>query len=148
MDKNKQMRMNISLAVVVALVVVGIIIFFAIQPATQETAAPVGGMVAAPDTMAEAGVAEDSLIISGAPGEIENDFAEGTVDTFPPQVEEDVFCDFAEWVGGPVPLDALEELGRPFRVLEPGAMATMDYLPQRINLNVDDDGIVTSVECG
>lgn len=34
------------------------------------------------------------------------------------------------------------------RILYPGSMATMDFRPNRINLNVDDNGIINSVTMG
>lgn len=37
---------------------------------------------------------------------------------------------------------------RTIRVLPPGAMATMDFRPDRLNIDVDDKGIVTSLRCG
>lgn len=57
-------------------------------------------------------------------------------------------CDFAAWVGQPVNEDAVKALGRPFRVLKPGDAATMDFSAERININTDDAGVVTSVTCG
>jgi hypothetical protein len=34
------------------------------------------------------------------------------------------------------------------RVLKPGSCYTMEYMPSRINLHVDDKGIITSVVRG
>ncbi len=34
------------------------------------------------------------------------------------------------------------------RVLQPGQMVTMEYRFGRINLNVDDNGVIVSVTCG
>jgi len=42
----------------------------------------------------------------------------------------------------------LESLPGPVRVLRPGAVATMDMRPDRINLHVDDEGTIHRVSCG
>ena len=57
-------------------------------------------------------------------------------------------CDFASWVGKPVDEAAVKATGRPWRVLQPGVMVTMEYQEGRINIQVDDAGIVTGVTCG
>jgi hypothetical protein len=51
-----------------------------------------------------------------------------------PVIKESV-CDFSAWVGRPVDEDAVKETGRPYRILPPGSMATMDYSPERINVH-------------
>lgn len=57
-------------------------------------------------------------------------------------------CDFPQFIGKAVDESALKAIGRPFRVLPPGGMATMDFSPARINLETDDKGIVTRIHCG
>lgn len=60
-------------------------------------------------------------------------------------------CDFASSVGSKVAPDLLEVIGRenrPHRVLTPGAGATRDYNPARVNLDVDGEGVITRVWCG
>ena len=42
---------------------------------------------------------------------------------------------------------AVKATNRPYRVLAPDSMATQDFSPDRINLNTDAAGIVTSVTC-
>jgi hypothetical protein len=42
----------------------------------------------------------------------------------------------------------IKPLDRPYRILKPGDMATQDYSAERINLNVDETGMVVSVNCG
>ncbi|MFP7723348.1 I78 family peptidase inhibitor [Lysobacter sp. A3-1-A15] len=37
---------------------------------------------------------------------------------------------------------------REARVLRPGEMATMDYLPDRINVDVNERGAITGLRCG
>ncbi len=57
-------------------------------------------------------------------------------------------CDFPQFIGQPVDETALKAIGRPFRILPPGGMATMDFSPARINVETDDKGIVTRIHCG
>jgi hypothetical protein len=57
-------------------------------------------------------------------------------------------CDFAAWIGKPVDESAVKATGRPYRILPPGAMMTMDHSPDRINVETDDAGIVVRVFCG
>jgi hypothetical protein len=57
-------------------------------------------------------------------------------------------CAFDQYIGQSVDSEKLETLGRPYRILPPGAMATMDYVPERVNFHVDDKGIVLRVRCG
>ncbi|MBI2234601.1 MAG: hypothetical protein HYU57_06405 [Micavibrio aeruginosavorus] len=45
-------------------------------------------------------------------------------------------------------LEQVRPLDRPYRVLPPNAMATMDFSAERINLHVDENGVVTGVTCG
>ncbi len=66
-----------------------------------------------------------------------------------PPVMEQAACDFDEWVGKTA--DEAEALakatGRPYRVIKPGQPVTMDYSPDRINVEISDDGIVIRVHC-
>lgn len=59
-------------------------------------------------------------------------------------------CDFAQWNG--LSRDDVEqraqETGRPNRILRPGQPMTMDYRPDRINVELDDNDIVVRVFCG
>lgn len=62
-----------------------------------------------------------------------------------------VDCDFSPWIGLPVDADmqaVLRTSNRPFRVLPPGAMMTMDHSPARVNFDLDAGGIITRVWCG
>jgi hypothetical protein len=62
-------------------------------------------------------------------------------------------CEFNHLIGKKV-YEAEAEVkasGRPYRILPPGAMATMDYAPERINLDVTGEGAdatVVNVRCG
>ncbi len=59
----------------------------------------------------------------------------------------------ADLVGKPL-TDALQTDARgktgaaTVRVLGPGTMATMDYRPDRLNIDIDDRSIVRRVRCG
>lgn len=44
--------------------------------------------------------------------------------------------------------ELLEGFEGRLRVLEKGSVATMDYLPDRLNLRLDDDGRIESLTCG
>lgn len=63
-------------------------------------------------------------------------------------VFKDAECNFESWVGQKVNEEALKETGRPFRIMRPGDMMTMDHSPQRINVEHDENKIVTRVWCG
>ncbi len=56
---------------------------------------------------------------------------------------------YVEWTGkniSDVDLSILND--RPHRILKPDAMMTMDYAPDRLNINTIDDGIILSQDCG
>ena len=57
-------------------------------------------------------------------------------------------CDFSSMVGKAVDEGALKATGRPYRILPPGSMKTMDYAPARIDVETDDKNVVTAVTCG
>lgn len=57
-------------------------------------------------------------------------------------------CHFPEWVGKKPPIDQLKALGRPYRIIYPGQMVTQDHIENRINLHVNEDGIVMRIGCG
>jgi hypothetical protein len=59
-------------------------------------------------------------------------------------------CDFASSVGSKVTpelLDAIGREGRPHRILPPGAGATRDHNPARVNFDVDGEGTITRIWC-
>jgi hypothetical protein len=56
---------------------------------------------------------------------------------------------YVEWTGKNIEEIDLSILGdRPYRVLKPGDMATMDYIPNRLNINTTENGIILTQECG
>jgi ribulose-5-phosphate 4-epimerase/fuculose-1-phosphate aldolase len=62
---------------------------------------------------------------------------------------EEMTCgSYPEWVGQKVDRAAIEATGKPFRVIKPDSMVTMDHNPDRINVVIDDNEIVLEVKCG
>lgn len=60
-------------------------------------------------------------------------------------------CPFQELVGHKVDDSVHEQLRaahKLYRVLKPGSVMTMDFSAERVNLNVDDHDVITSVTCG
>ena len=56
---------------------------------------------------------------------------------------------YIEWTGKNIDNIDLSILGdRRYRILKPDSMMTMDYWPNRLNINVTDDGIILTQECG
>ncbi|MEM7289364.1 MAG: I78 family peptidase inhibitor [Pseudomonadota bacterium] len=55
---------------------------------------------------------------------------------------------YIEWIGQKVSNSALKKTGKPFRILPPNSMMTMDHNPERINVHVDESGIIENVKCG
>ncbi len=41
-----------------------------------------------------------------------------------------------------------ESLTPPYRILPPGASATMDFVPQRLNVDLDSDNRIVNLRCG
>ncbi len=56
-------------------------------------------------------------------------------------------CDFKAWVDKPVDEDVVKATGRPYRILKPGAMVTQDFSADRINVEINEQSIVTAVHC-
>ena len=68
-----------------------------------------------------------------------------TEDTMPGACDPD---DFAHLIGQPrAAVEALTFDG-PMRIIPPGARVTMDFRPDRINFDLDENGVVTRVRCG
>lgn len=69
----------------------------------------------------------------------------------PPGAEEEntpALCKAQSHIGQPVDAIPEGELTQPYRVLRPGDAATMDYNPRRINVLIDENGIITQIHCG
>lgn len=115
----------------------------------EEQAAPAPETAPAIEAPAFTEMPESAPGFSGGhPGmEGEGTGSEEMGETMPP-MQDMPACDFAQWVGLPVDEEAVKATGRPYRILPPGAMATMDYSADRINLHTDEQGIVIDVRCG
>jgi hypothetical protein len=63
-----------------------------------------------------------------------------------------VSCDFNIWLGRPLNeglvAEQLQAMNRPYRILPPGSMMTMDYSPSRVNFELDENGVVKRIFCG
>ncbi len=56
---------------------------------------------------------------------------------------------YIEWTGkniDEIDLSILED--RKYRVIKPDTMVTMDYLPNRLNIQTTDEGIILVQDCG
>lgn len=56
--------------------------------------------------------------------------------------------EYAYLVGQPDTALATAGITRPYRVITPGAIITQEYSAQRIDVMVNDLGIITSLSCG
>ncbi len=71
----------------------------------------------------------------------------GAPDIRPVEGKECKAADYDAWIGQHV--DSLGvEAGRKLRIIPPGTMVTKDYWPDRVNVDLDDKGVVTRVWCG
>ncbi|MBU6371206.1 MAG: hypothetical protein KJS97_00645 [Alphaproteobacteria bacterium] len=71
-----------------------------------------------------------------------------SIDAAPPAASPADSCRAGDWrgmVGAPL---AAATFPVGVRVLTPGAMVTQDYAPTRLNVLVDDKGIITGFRCG
>jgi hypothetical protein len=118
------------------------------KPTTEVTATPFVGMsgaVAGADL--PVGVANAPGSIGGDQGYTESGYAG---DGVPPQEVAGPSCAFDFLIGqtSDQAVEQISPLGRPYRVLTPGSMVTQDYSAERINLMIDENGMVQSVDCG
>ena len=51
-------------------------------------------------------------------------------------------------VGQPVEAYDFAAEGKPLRILPPGSMMTMDHRPDRLNVDLDEEGVITRIWCG
>lgn len=80
----------------------------------------------------------------------------GPMPEAPPEAELGMQCDasLAQWAIGKVADEALADKVKAdtrsdrARVIKPGMAVTMDYRVDRVNIEVDADGRVTTVRCG
>jgi hypothetical protein len=65
------------------------------------------------------------------------------------QPEEDCGASaFQGLIGQTGEIARLIDLDQPMRVIEPGMAMTMDYRPDRINFELDEDDRIATVRCG
>ncbi len=57
-------------------------------------------------------------------------------------------CEFSQWIGKPVKEIPVRTMGRPYRILPPNSIITMDHVPNRINVYIDSRRMVIKVRCG
>jgi hypothetical protein len=111
---------------------------------------------AGPEEMMEPVNAPEGDVMDGEPGvsegwggpafgdDSDDDVYEGEI-----PVEELTTCgSYPDWIGQEVDEEAIKETGKPYRILKPDSMATMDHSPDRINVMVDENNIVVEVRCG
>lgn len=55
---------------------------------------------------------------------------------------------YDEWIAKPLDREALDATGKKSRVLLPGSVMTMDHIPTRINVYINENNIVLDVKCG
>ena len=145
MDKKKKLRLVLIMPIVGTMVVLGGILTFVlivasagepqvhIEPIMESHAGDVHGTV-------EGHAAPESVVIAEAAGE-------GAAMPDMPVAS----CEFGFLVGLSVQQaeEQVKPLDRPYRILGPDSMATMDYNPDRINIMTDGGGnTVLSVSCG
>lgn len=107
----------------------------------------------ASEPVAAPGVSDESSLAEGSPGgEAVTEQELPPQADMPPPPSRDVFqdaeCSFEGWVGQKVDEAAVKATGRPYRILTPDSMMTMDHNPERINVVHDADMTVTRVWCG
>lgn len=56
--------------------------------------------------------------------------------------------DLQDLIGTPSSDVDFAALGVPLRILPPGSMMTMDYRADRLNVELDQDGMITRLWCG
>lgn len=74
----------------------------------------------------------------------------------PPAIDETAECDAApaqsligQAASAELGADAIKRTGaRTLRWIQPGTMVTMDFRPDRLNINLDEKNVVTRLTCG
>lgn len=66
----------------------------------------------------------------------------------PSEGQEDACGSYIEMIGHPVSESKFRKTGKKYRILPPNSMMTYDYNPKRINVHVDETGIIEDVVCG
>lgn len=153
MDDKRKMtrRIGMVLAVVTGLFVAAGVVSAALlsggglhPAASTDMAAAVPGDLPAMEPSA-GGEVVSSGVVSGEPPSSGEDAA-----ARPEAAEEPPPCDFPDLVGKSADEDLLATTfrGRGYRVIPPGAMVTQDFSPARVNLDLDESGLIRRVWCG
>ncbi len=53
-----------------------------------------------------------------------------------------------EFVDGPVTAYDFDALEQPVRIIGPNSMVTMDHRPDRVNVETDENDVITRIYCG
>lgn len=134
MNKKQKFRIVVVVPVLATIIIAGMAIYFVLQ-----LGASGGGHTGVTYSPELGQVADPALIVASSE-------AHESGDETPAIAEAE--CNYNEWVGKEVNEDALKATGRPYRILGPNSIATMDFSPDRINVILDDKKIVTAVRCG
>lgn len=135
MNKKQKLRVVVIFPVIAVMLVFGGVVYGVLQSAASPSEAPF------PATMAQAGAVE------GYAGGVDAPDSPPVSAEIPAPVPS---CAFGFLIGQTSEQAGAQimPLNRPYRILKPGDAATQDYSADRINLNVDETGIVVSVNCG
>lgn len=120
------------------------ILMVSIMPACADGPAEPDTAVMPGSAGVSSGGSEGSDGVDGAPGNSGPDSGDVQFEA-PPEYA----CNFDHLVGQKASEIDRKQFGdRPVRSLKPGQMVTMEYLYGRINLQVDDAGVIKAVTCG
>jgi hypothetical protein len=132
------------------------------SPAAGDEAVPPRAFGGQPIPGSATAVTGEAGAVEGAPGVSEGSPGAGisveeaeklgvpmTDDVAPPVMAEPDCSAFEGWVGKTVDVEAVKATGRAYRIVKPGDAMTMDFSPERINVETDEKGeIVVRVFCG
>lgn len=142
MDKKQKIRVAVIFPLMAVIIVLGGLVYFVLQTASLPAHATAEqGM-----TQATGAATEEGMAVPGAEG---YDAGASSADAAAGEAPAPSCAfDFLIGLQTDAALEQVRPLDRPYRVLGPNAMATMDFSAERINLHVDDNGVVTGVTCG
>lgn len=142
MKKKTKIRMLVIMPAVVSTLLVGGIVTFLLTSVRGNANDMAAQSPQAGESSAMTGT-ENITASESNPGAA----AAGESDPATPSVPQPAACDFSAWTGKPVDESAVKASGRPYRILKPGDMVTQDFSPDRINVEINEQGIVTAVHC-
>lgn len=140
MDKKQKILIAVIVPLIVAIIILGGLVYFVLQTASVPAHATTGQ-----DALQTTGpMGEEGMAAPGAEGHAAAPVMSGDAGAPAPSCA----FDFLIGLRTDAALEQVRPLDRPYRVLGPNAMATMDFNADRINLHVDENGVVTDVTCG